>query len=453
MEKAGLSEPVQRAFLYQYQRLVRKETGLIPENSISPVQDLPSIGDSPLPAEIERLGGEAVVLKLNGGLGTSMGLDKAKSLLQVKGDQSFLDIIVRQFLSQRSQISNQLDLYFMNSFSTSADTRSALKKYPELGDPNRMELLQSKVPKIDKSSLEPVEWPANPQLEWCPPGHGDIYPSLLGTGLLKRLLKAGKKYLFVSNSDNLGATLDMRLLEFFADSGVSFLMEVTRRTAVDRKGGHIAKRKSDGRLLLRESAQCSAADLETFQNIERHRFFNTNSLWVRLEALDKALAEGNGLLPLPMIENVKTVDPRDKLSPKVYQLETAMGAAIQCFADARAIEVPRSRFAPVKTTSDLLAIRSDAYELDPGFRLVLRADRHGVPPVIKLDEYYKIMDRFEELIAQGVPSLARCRSLAVEGRVVFSPGVKVIGDVTFVNRDERPKTVQPGVYKDSEVGL
>jgi UDP-N-acetylglucosamine pyrophosphorylase len=453
MEKAGLSEPVQRAFLYQYEQLVRKEAGLIPENSISPVQDLPSIGDGPLPGEIERLGGEAVILKLNGGLGTSMGLDKAKSLLQVKGDQSFLDIIVRQFLSQRSQISNHLDLYFMNSFSTSADTRSALKKYPELGDPNRMELLQSKVPKIDGTSLEPIDWPANPQLEWCPPGHGDIYPSLLGTGLLKRLLKTGKKYLFVSNSDNLGATLDLSLLAFFADSGVSFLMEVTRRTAVDRKGGHIARRKSDSRLLLRESAQCPAADLEAFQNIERHRFFNTNSLWVRLEALEKALAEGNGLLPLPVIENVKTVDPRDKLSPKVYQLETAMGAAIECFADATAIEVPRSRFAPVKTTSDLLAIRSDAYELDPESRLVLRADRDGVPPVIELDEYYKIVDRFQELVAQGVPSLARCRSLAVEGRVTFSPGVKVIGDVTFVNRGERPKTVHPGVYKDSEVGL
>jgi hypothetical protein len=130
-----------------------------------------------------------------------------------------------------------------------------------------------------------------------------------------------------------------------------------------------------------------------------------------------------------------------------------MGAAIECFGDARAIEVPRSRFAPVKTTSDLLAVRSDAYEIDPEFRLVLRADGHGVPPVIKLDEHYKIVDRFEELVAQGVPSLALCRSLVVEGQVCFSPGVKVTGDVTFVNRDERQKTIQPGVYKDTKVEL
>ena len=453
MEEAGLSEAVQRAFLFQYQQLVRKETGLIPESSITPVEDLPSLGDDPFPGEEEKLGGETVVLKLNGGLGTSMGLDKAKSLLRVKGDLSFLDIIVRQFLYQRSKISDRLDLYFMNSFSTSADTRSALRKYSELGDPDRMELLQSKVPKIESGSLEPIVWPANPQLEWCPPGHGDIYPSLLGSGLLKSLLATGKKYLFVSNADNLGATLDLRLLAFFADSGVPFLMEVTRRTPVDRKGGHIAKRKSDGHLLLRESAQCPSTDLEAFQDVERHRFFNTNSLWVRLEALDKALEARNGLLPLPMIENVKTVDPRDKSSPNVYQLETAMGAAIECFGDARAIEVPRSRFAPVKTTSDLLAVRSDAYEIDPEFRLVLRADGHGVPPVIKLDEHYKIVDRFEELVAQGVPSLALCRSLVVEGQVCFSPGVKVTGDVTFVNRDERQKTIQPGVYKDTKVEL
>ena len=453
MEEAGLSEAVQRAFLFQYQQLVRKETGLIPESSITPVEDLPSLGDDPFPGEEEKLGGETVVLKLNGGLGTSMGLDKAKSLLRVKGDLSFLDIIVRQFLYQRSKISDRLDLYFMNSFSTSADTISALRKYSELGDPDRMELLQSKVPKIESGSLEPIAWPANPQLEWCPPGHGDIYPSLLGSGLLKRLLATEKKYLFVSNADNLGATLDLRLLAFFADSGVPFLMEVTRRTAVDRKGGHIAKRKSDGHLLLRESAQCPATDLEAFQDIERHRFFNTNSLWVRLEALEKALEARNGLLPLPIIENVKTVDPRDKSSPKVYQLETAMGAAIECFGDARAIEVPRSRFAPVKTTSDLLAVRSDAYEIDPEFRLVLQADGHGVPPVIKLDEHYKIMDHFEELVAQGVPSLALCRSLAVEGQVSFSPGVKIIGDVTFVNRHERQKTIQSGVYKDGKVEL
>ena len=103
--------------------------------------------------------------------------------------------------------------------------------------------MQNKVPKIDVKSLAPIDWPPNPSLEWCPPGHGDIYPSLLGSELLDELLNEGKNFLFVSNSDNLGATLDLRLLDFFARSGAPFLMEVTARTAADRKGGHLGAQK------------------------------------------------------------------------------------------------------------------------------------------------------------------------------------------------------------------
>lgn len=80
----------------------------------------------------------------------------------------------------------------------------------------------------------------------CPPGHGDIYPSLLGSGMLERLLSEGIQYLFVSNSDNLGATLDLQLLQHFASSGAPFMMEVCERTAADKKGGHLARRKADG---------------------------------------------------------------------------------------------------------------------------------------------------------------------------------------------------------------
>ena len=176
-------------------------------------------------------------------------------------------------------------------------------------------------------------------------------------------------------------------------------MEVTARTAADRKGGHLARRNADQRLLLRESAQCPEEDLAAFQNIERHRYFNTNNLWIRLDALRAELDRGDGLLPLPLIRNEKTIDPRDKSTPKVFQLETAMGAAIECFDGARAIEVQRNRFSPVKTTADLLAVRSDAYELDAEFRLVLRPERNGAPPVVKLSDHYKLVDQFEPLLA------------------------------------------------------
>ncbi len=390
------------------------------------------------------------MLKLNGGLGTGMGLEKAKSLLKVREKLTFLDIISLQFLQLRSAIAPELRLLLMNSFSTSGDTLAALAAYPQLGEPKKLELMQNKVPKIDAKSLAPVRWPQNPSLEWCPPGHGDIYSSLLGSGLLESLLKEGKRFLFVSNSDNLGATLDLRLLDYFANSGSPFLMEVTSRTAADRKGGHLARRNADQRLLLRESAQCPEEDLETFQNIERYRYFNTNNLWIRLDALRVELDRGDGLLPLPLICNEKTVDPRDKSTPKVFQLETAMGAAIECFDDARAIEVQRNRFSPVKTTADLLAVRSDAYELDAEFRLVLRPERNDEPPVVKLSDQYKLVDQFEPLVARGLPSLVRCKSLTIEGKMEFEPGVEIVGNVKLVGRGGETKKIPSGTFQDGE---
>jgi UDP-N-acetylglucosamine pyrophosphorylase len=453
MDAAGLSAAAIRAFLYQYRKLERHEAGLIPENSISPIESLPSIDDETVRGVTSDLAAQTVVLKLNGGLGTGMGLDQAKSLLKVRLELTFLDIIARQFLHLRSAVAPKLSLLLMNSFSTSSDTGAALASYPELGDPKLLELMQNKVPKIDVKSLAPVDWPQNPSLEWCPPGHGDIYPSLLGSGLLESLLNDDKKYLFVSNSDNLGATLDLRLLDFFANSGAPFLMEVTARTAADRKGGHLARRNADQRLLLRESVQCPEEDLAVFQNIERHRYFNTNNLWIRLDALRVELERGNGLLPLPLIRNEKTIDPRDQSTPKVFQLETAMGAAIECFDGARAIDVQRNRFSPVKTTGDLLAVRSDAYELDPEFRLVLRPERSSVPPMVKLSAHYKLVDQFEPLVARGVPSLLRCNSLTVEGEMEFEPDVVIVGDVKFVARGGETKRVRSGAYQNSEIVL
>jgi UTP--glucose-1-phosphate uridylyltransferase len=451
MRSAGLSEVAIQAFLFQYQKLLDNDTGLIPEEAIEPIAQLPALDERELPAGIRDNLHQTLVLKLNGGLGTSMGLEKAKSLLRVRGDHTFLDIIVKQFLQLRASTAPGLGLFFMNSFSTSDDTIQALQPYQELGDPKLMELLQNRVPKIDKETLLPISWPSNPALEWCPPGHADLYVCLFGSGLLKRLLETGKKYLFVSNADNLGAALDPNLLRFFAESDAPFLMEVTRRTPSDRKGGHLARRLDSRRLVLRESAQCPEKDLAHFQDIDRHRYFNTNNLWIRLDRLFEELTAGAGYIPLPLIRNEKNVDPRDKKSPKVFQLEAAMGAAIECFDGAAAVEVPRSRFSPVKTTNDLLAVRSDAYELDKSFRVGLRAERSAVPPKVELSDDYKLVDQLEALVAAGVPSLIRSRSLTVKGLWRFLAGVEIVGDVRFENRSGQAKEVKPGVYEDCVV--
>ena len=451
MTAAGMGDAPIRAFRRNYEALLRDESGLIPESTIEPVADLKTYAslDGNAPATADLLG-RAVVIKLNGGLGTSMGLQGPKSLLPVRDGVTFLDLMVRQVLALRERSGAKVRLLLMNSFSTSGETLDHLARYAAegLAAADEVELMQNQVPKIDAATLEPVSWPAEPALEWCPPGHGDLFPALVGSGWLDRLLGEGVRYAFVSNSDNLGAVLDPVLLRYFADSGAPFLMEVTRRTAADRKGGHLAQRTSDGRLLLREVAQCPDEDLDAFQDIDRHRYFNTNSLWLRLDLLKSQLAADAGVLPLPMIRNRKTVDPRDKNSPAVIQLETAMGAAIECFAGAAAIEVPRSRFAPVKSTSDLLGLRSDAFEVLPDGQVRLHPDRQGQPPVITLSDDYKLVDQLAPL---GVPGLLKCRSLTVSGPVHFQPGVVLEGDVVVRNNGTEPREMAAGSYRDQVV--
>jgi len=453
MTAAGMGDAAIRAFRRNYEALLRNETGLIPEETITSAEGLTSYETITATGTADvALLSQAVVIKLNGGLGTGMGLQGPKSLLAVRDGVNFLDLMVRQILDLRKTSGSKVRLLLMNSFSTSADTLAHLEKYRAdgLADAAEVELMQNQIPKIDAATLAPVRWPTDPDHEWCPPGHGDLYPALVGSGWLDRLLAEGVKYAFVSNSDNLGAILDPAILNHFASSGAPFLMEVTRRTAADRKGGHLAVRKADGRLLLREVAQCPDADVEFFQDIDRHQYFNTNSLWLRLDSLKEQLASDAGVLPLPMIRNNKTVDPRDKNSPAVVQLEIAMGAAIECFEGATAIEVPRSRFAPVKTTGDLLALRSDAYEVMENGQVCLAACRNGVPPNIVLGDEYKLVDQLGPL---GVPGLLKCQTLNVSGPVHFADGVVIEGNVEINNTASARKTVPAGVYQDESLAL
>lgn len=448
MRSAGMSPACIASFRRNYESLLRNESGLLPEETITPVERIPRIGESPISeSEARALLSKSVVIKLNGGLGTGMGLQGPKSLLTVRPGVTFLDLIVRQIRSLRQRQEVSVRLLLMNSFSTTEETMAHLARYHEEGfdDRSRTELMQNRVPKIDARSLEPVTWNEDPSLEWCPPGHGDLYPALAGSGWLDRLLEEGVTYAFVSNSDNLGASLDPAILHHFDTSGSPFLMEVTRRTESDSKGGHLAIRKSDGRLLLREVAQCPAEDRASFQDITRHRYFNTNNLWIRLDLLKVQLEAEGGSLPLPMIRNTKTVDPRDKNSPSVIQLETAMGAAIECFPGASAIEVPRSRFAPVKTTSDLLALRSDAYRISEDARVFLDGARNGIPPKISLSGDYCLIEELDHL---DTPSLIGCRSLTVTGSFECHPGVVIRGDVVLENRSPARQILPPGLYEN-----
>jgi len=262
--------------------------------------------------------------------------------------------------------------------------------------------------------------------------------------MLHALLEGGFRYAFMSNSDNLAAVLDPRVLAWMAREEIPFAMEVTDRTEADRKGGHLARRR-DGGFVLRETAQTPEEDLGALQDIGRHRYVNTNNLWVDLRALDEVLRERKGVLGLPLIVNRKTVDPGDKSTPAVYQLETAMGAAIGVFDGARPLRVPRTRFSPVKTTEDLLALRSDAYVLTEDARVELAAQRDGRPPVVDLDDdHYKRLADFDARFPAGAPSLVGCERIAVHGDVVFGRGVVVRGSVTVEPEGDEPLRIEDG---------
>ncbi len=445
MADAGLSQAAIDVFSHYYGELAAGATGLISEDSIDSLPPPTRLDEVSVSEEQAREAlGRTVVIKLNGGLGTSMGMEQAKSLLPVRDGQTFLDILCRQVRHARQRYGARLPLLFMDSFRTSADTREALQAHADLAvDGLPWDFLQNQVPKIRTDDLTPVTWEADPTLEWCPPGHGDLYTSLLATGILDRLLEQGYRYAMVNNSDNLGATPDPRLAGWFAGTGAPFAIEVCRRTAADRKGGHLALRRSDGRIILRESAQTAPQDMDAFTDETRHAYFNTNSLWFDLAQLDQVLRSTHGVLGLPLIRNTKTVDPTDPSSPEVYQIETAMGAAIEVFDGARAIEVGRDRFLPVKTTNDLLLLRSDVYDVgeDGAVERVVDA-----APLIDLDSrFYKTIGDFERRFPAGAPSLRQARSLTVAGDWTFGADVVCEGDAELEDPGT-PSNVRDGTH-------
>jgi UTP--glucose-1-phosphate uridylyltransferase len=452
MKSEGLPPLVIDTFSYYYNKVITGDTGMVYDRDIQPVK----------PDEIEDFYNlnkyvnagknvlhQTVRIVLNGGLGTSMGLLGPKSLIEVKNGNSFLDIILKQAEG------HAVKLAFMNSFSTHEDTKRALDErmptnYPDL-------FLQHKYPKVLQKDFSPATWPQDPVLEWNPPGHGDIYTALLTSGMLQKLLSQGVIYAFISNSDNLGARLDESLLGYFAKNEFPFMMEVAQKTPADIKGGHLARHKENGRLLLREAAQCPEEELDAFKDIHRYRYFNTNNIWINLRAL-KALFDRRKMISLPLILNPKTLDPRDDSSPRVYQVESAMGAAISLFDGTAAVKVPRTRFYPVKTCNDLLVVRSDCFvytethnlEINPARGQKRKADT----PQVKLDpKFYKKIDSLEKRFAEGIPSLVDCDALNIEGDVKFEKNVTIKDSVVIKNTVQSQKVVKEGAVIDEDLIL
>ncbi len=429
MRAAGVAANAIDVFSHYYRELEQGATGLIREDTIDPVLDPPQLADVAIDeARADEALARTVMIKLNGGLGTSMGMDRAKSLLPVRDDQTFLDVVIDQVRHARREHGVRLPLILMDSFRTSEQSLAAVRAHPDIeveGLP--LDFLQNQEPKLLAEGLTPVTWPADPSLEWCPPGHGDIYTAIQSSGVLDALLEQGFRYASVSNADNLGAAPSATLAGWFAATGAPYAAEVCRRTPADRKGGHLAIRRSDGRLILRERAQTADADMDFFTDEGRHPYFNSNNLWLDLEQIHAALVDRGSVLGLPLIRNTKTVDPTDPTSPAVVQIETAMGAAIEVFEGAQAIVVGRDRFLPVKTTDDLLVLRSDVFARASDGTLQVAGP---TTPLVHLDpQHYRTIADFDARFPLGPPSLRQATSLTVRGDWTFGADVVVVGDV------------------------
>ena len=452
MREHGMSETA----INQFERLYNvwrndEGTSWIREDDVEPLGHIPSFHDV-----YETINHDKAVdafaktafIKLNGGLGTSMGLQKAKSLLPVRRHKAkqmrFIDIIIGQVLTARTRLDVELPLTFMNSFHTSADTMKVLKHHRKFKQSEvPMEIIQHQEPKLVAATGEPVSFPQNPDLEWCPPGHGDLFSTIWESGLLDVLEARGLKYLFISNSDNLGARPSRTLAQHFENTGAPFMAEVAVRTKADRKGGHIVRDKVTGRLMLREMSQVHPDDKAAAEDIAKHPYFNTNSIWIRIDALKAKLAECNGVLPLPVIRNKKTVDPTNPDTEQVIQLETAMGAAIGLFNGSICVQVDRMRFLPVKTTNDLFIMRSDRFHLTDTYEM---EDGNYIFPNVTLDpRYYKNIHDFDERFPYNVPSLAAANSVTIEGDWTFGRDVILFADAKLTDTGE-PCYVPNGEY-------
>lgn len=445
MEIHGINTVVREAFLYYYNQILKGETGLIYNHQIAPL-DPTEVIDSSILFDYENHGSQqlekTVRIVLNGGLGTSMGLSLPKSLIPARGELSFFDLILKQAQRDRNR------LVFMNSFHSQPATHKALnEKNP---DRSILTFLQNKFPKILQADLSPADYPQNPDMEWNPPGHGDLFAALACSGTLEKLLRQGVRYAYISNCDNLGAYIDLGILGYFSQHQIPFMMEVAQKTPADVKGGHLAKR-ADGRLLLRESAQCPQSEMDAFYDIKTFRFFNTNSIWVDLKVLRDHLA-AERFFKLPLIRNPKPLNPLDSSSPPVYQVETAMGAAISMFEGAKAVQIPRNRFFPVKKCNELLAVRSDRFELSDRFTLRFNPQALQEHLVIELDPlYYTNLFDFECRFSNGIPSLRNCKRLTIKGDVSFGRGITLNGEVQIANTSGEAVFIENGAVLEGQI--
>uniref|UniRef100_A0A7S1XC97 UTP--glucose-1-phosphate uridylyltransferase n=1 Tax=Compsopogon caeruleus TaxID=31354 RepID=A0A7S1XC97_9RHOD len=395
------------------------------------------------PTNEAELLGKLAVVKLNGGLGTSMGCTGPKSVIEVRGETTFLDLTVQQIETlNNNHPEADVPLLLMNSFNTDSDTAKIIQKYQNT-NVTITTFQQSRYPRIIKDSLEPmpVKHTGYSVDDWYPPGHGDFFESFYNSGLVDTLISQGKEYVFVSNVDNLGATVDLKLLKAIDDHKAEYLMELTDKTRADIKGGTLIN--YEGKSTLLEVAQVPSQYLEEFKSIKKFKVFNTNNVWISLKAIKRIMSSGG--MELDIIANSKSVG-----GEKVIQLETAIGAAIAQFENSCGVNVPRSRFLPVKSCSDLMLIQSNLYNMKSGTLVTNPMRMFSSVPVIKLGPEFKKVSAYLSRFS-SIPDIVELDHLTVSGDVQFGAGVVLKGTVIIVANPGSKVMIPDGAVLENKV--
>jgi len=392
--------------------------------------------------QIAELTKKLCVLKLNGGLGTTMGCTGPKSVIEVHSELSFLDLTVAQIEDLNNRYNTDVPLILMNSFNTHEETLKVITKYKNI-KAKILTFNQSKFPRIEKDTLLPMsDDPHSHKDNWYPPGHGDVYRALANSGLLEQLLKEGREYIFISNIDNLGATVDFNILRYMQESHTDFIMEVTDKTRSDIKGGTLIE--YEGKAKLFEIAQCPPQYVDEFKSIKKFKIFNTNNLWCSLKSIDKLVREDK------MKDVDVIVNPKKALGKDVLQLETAAGAAIQFFENARGINVPRSRFLPVKSSYDLFVVQSNLYDLQNGYLIMNPKRPYPTVPLVNLGENFKKVSDYMSRI-KSIPDILELDQLTVSGDVFIGAKVTLKGTVIIVANHGNRIDIPDGAILENKV--
>jgi len=290
------------------------------------------------------------IVKLNGGLGTTMKCSKAKGCLEVVDNKTFLDIFINQVIFVNKKFSSNMPIVLMNSEYTETDTQVILDKYSEQVDIycfNQEFLYRYYEEELENDVIRLHE-------TRYPPGTGNFYESLYNSKVYSLLKERGIEYLFISNIDNLYARFDNKIYNYVYENKIPFLMEVCKRTETDKKGGTPVLWKDKYHLL--ELAQVNSVDYDDFTNISKFPYFNTNNFWIRLDEIKNDL-------DLYIISNKKTIN-----NEKLVQLESVIGSAYSLINNSKIIEINRDRFFPVKTLDDYNNIKQN-FLLDEGYNL------------------------------------------------------------------------------------